>query len=89
MGANYFLDYFLFTFFASLAIIQIASSKKMSARAILGVVVLLSSYFWFFGSKDRNVSTTVEGVQLFITYGAAAILALGVTKVLTILGKSK
>ncbi len=85
MDAVYLVDYFLFTFFASFAVIQIARAKKISARLILGTAILLLSYFWFFGSKDRSVPTIVEGVQLFVAFGVAAACALAAAKLLIFL----
>ncbi len=85
MSAVYLVDYFLFVFFASFAVIQISLTKKISARLILGISILLLAYLWFFGSKDRSTQTIVEGVQLFVVFGLAAALALVATKLLTFL----
>lgn len=85
MDTSYLLDYFLFTFFASFGVIQIALSKKISTQAVLGIMVLLSAYLWFFSSRDRGIPTIVEGSQLFIMFGTSAVLALAVTKLLIFL----
>jgi hypothetical protein len=79
---EYLIDYFIFTFFAAFGVLQIALSKKLSGRFNFGVLVLAVSYTWFFGSKDRNVASMVEGVQLFLIFGMAALLATFATKVL-------
>lgn len=92
MGSVFVLEYFLFTFFASLGTIILAfgffpelklkfftGSKKAK---ILGAVLVLGAYFWFFSSRNRNVHTVVEGAQLFFIFGLAAVLALLLTKFL-------
>jgi len=85
MNAVYLVDYFLFVFFASFAVIQISLTKRVSARLILGTSILLLAYLWFFGSKDRSIPTIVEGVQLFVVFGLATALALAATKLLIFL----
>jgi hypothetical protein len=82
MDGSYLSDYFLFTFFACFGVIQISLSKRFSPRFVLGVTILLLSYVWFFSSKDRNVPTVVEGVQLFIIFGFSAVSSLASTKIL-------
>ena len=82
MGGGYLLDYFIFTFFACFSVIQISLSKRFSPRFVLGVTILLLSYVWFFSSKDRNVPTVVEGVQLFIIFGFSVVSSLASTKIL-------
>ncbi|HEX7456104.1 MAG TPA: hypothetical protein VF303_01385 [Candidatus Nanoarchaeia archaeon] len=89
MGTVYLFDYFLFTFFASFGIIQIALSKKFSVRWFFGTVLVLLAYGWFFCSKDRSVPTIVEGSQLFIIFGLSAVFAAAATRVLILLNRKK
>ena len=89
MGLNYLLDYFLFTFIASVGTIQIALSKKYSARTLLGAFLVTSAYWWFFASRNRDVHTIVEGAQLFVGFSFSAILAIVVTKIFTSAGERK
>lgn len=79
----YLLDYFLFTFFASFGVLQIALSKKTSTRHAVGTLIVILSYLWFFGSKDRSVPTIVEGVQLLVVFAVSALLAIVVAKIST------
>jgi hypothetical protein len=89
MEIYYLVDYFLFTFFASLGVIQLALSKKYSTRFNLGVVIMAISYLWFFTVKDRNVPTIVEGVQLFVVFGIAVILAIISTRIFAVSTKKR
>lgn len=89
MEIYYVIDYFLFTFFASFGVLQIALSTGSSKRINFGIVVIIVSYFWFFSSSDRNIPTFLEGVQLFVIFGLAAGLAVFITKNLYLLIKNK
>ncbi|MEX0621898.1 MAG: hypothetical protein WD187_02810 [Candidatus Woykebacteria bacterium] len=86
---EYLLDYFLFTFFASFGVLHIALAKKFSARYNFGVVILVLSYIWFFGSKNRDIPTMVEGAQLFLVFSVSVLLSLLSTKVFFSLKKEK
>lgn len=77
----YLLDYFLFAFFASFGVLQIALSKKSSTRFAVGTLIVFLSYLWFFGSKDRNIPTIVEGAQLLIIFAASTLLAIAAAKI--------
>ena len=89
MEFNYLLDYFLFTFVASLGAIQIALSKKYSTRTLFGAFLVISAYWWFFSSRNRNVHTIVEGAQLFLVFSLSAVLAIVATKIFTSAGERK
>ena len=89
MDYIYLLDYLLFTFFASFGVIQIASAKKHSGKTILGAVLLVASYGWFFASRDRNVPTIVEGAQLFFVFAASSAMSLILTKILLLASRNK
>jgi len=81
MDLIYLQDYLLFTFFASFGVLQIALSKKASALQSLGILIVFLSYLWFFGSKNRNAPTFVEGTQLLIVFSVSTLLAIAVTKI--------
>ncbi|OGY21834.1 MAG: hypothetical protein A2113_00705 [Candidatus Woykebacteria bacterium GWA1_44_8] len=85
----YILDYFLFTFFASVGVLQVALAQGSRAKATVGTVVLTASYLWFFMSRDRNVHSSVEGVQLVLIFIVGAGLAVVATKILNILTRKK
>lgn len=89
MEIYYVIDYFLFTFFASFGVLQIALNNRSSKRFNLGIVIVIISYFWFFSVADRNIPTVVEGSQLFATFVLAALLAIFVTKNFLILIKKR
>ena len=82
MEPIYILEYFIFTFIASLSVIQIALSNKINTRFMVGVTSLFLSYYWFFTARDRNVHTFLEGVQLFMILGLSVVLAALTTKIL-------
>jgi len=85
----YLSDYFLFTFFASFGVLQIALAKNSKAKVFFGAVVLIVSYFWFFTSRDRNVHTVVEGSQLFLIFALGTVSAAIVTRILNFLARKK
>ncbi len=89
MEIYYLIDYFLFTLFASLGVLQIAISKNTSNRFNIGVVVIIIAYFWFFSVSDRNIPTIIEGVQLFVVFSLGASLAVFITKNLLIMINKK
>jgi len=89
MEIYYISDYFLFTFFASLGVLQISLSRRSSTRFNVGIVVIIISYFVFFSVADRNIPTVVEGLQLFAIFALATILAIFITKNLVVLIKKK
>ncbi len=89
MDSVYLLDYFLFTFFASFGVLQIALSKKSSTRYAVGTLIVLLAYLWFFSSKDRSVPTIVEGTQLLIVFGVSTLLAIIVVKIFTLSFRKK
>jgi len=89
MEIYYITDYFLFTFFASFGVLQIALGNKNSKRFIIGIVLVIFSYFWFFSVTDRDVPTIVEGAQLFVVFAIGAMVAIFITKNFFILTKKR
>ncbi|OGY25114.1 MAG: hypothetical protein A2Z11_01275 [Candidatus Woykebacteria bacterium RBG_16_43_9] len=89
MEIYYLVDYFLFTFFANLGVIQMSIAKNSSLRFNLGLIIIVLSYFWFFSSKDRNIPTIVEGAQLFVVFGGAAFFAILAAKIFAFSIKKK
>lgn len=71
-----YIEYFLFIFFASLAVIQAASAwqnlkfilflKNRTLSFALGLLVIISSYYWFFYGGGRDVRDTGGNKQLFL-----------------------
>lgn len=89
MEIYYVIDYFLFTFFASFGALQVALSVRSSKRFNLGIIIVIISYFWFFSIADRNISTVVEGLQLFVIFAVAVLTAIFVTKNFLVLIKKR
>lgn len=89
MEIYYVIDYFLFTFFASFGTLQVALSVRSSKRFNLGIIIVIISYFWFFSIADRNISTVVEGLQLFVIFAVAVLTAIFVTKNFLVLIKKR
>jgi len=85
----YITDYLLFTFLVSFSVLQIALAKGSRARITVGIAILLTSYLWFFCSRNRNVHTGVEGVQLALIFVFGAGLAVVATRVLNLLIQKK
>jgi len=85
----YILEYFLFTFFGSFGVLQIALAKNSKAKVFFGAVVLIVSYYWFFTSRDRNVHSVVEGSQLFLIFAIEAVSAVIITRIFNLLAKRK
>ena len=84
-------DYFLFTFAATVGVIQVSASlarlrgllflPSFPASRLLGIVLTLVSAVWFFASADRNVNDTAGGLDandqaLLFLLGALSALAL-------------
>lgn len=78
-------DYYLFVFAASLGVVQIAVSlgrlngllvlKSPVAACVLGVVLVLAAFVWFFTSAPRNLNDYEGGLDgniqaLFFFLGA-------------------
>lgn len=89
MEIYYIIDYFLFTFFSSFGVLQVALSKRTSKRFKLGIVIVIISYFWFFSIADRDIPTIVEGVQLFVIFALSALTAIFITKNFLVLIKKR
>lgn len=88
MEIYYLLDYFLFTFFASFGVIQLALAKKNKAKIYVGLLIILLTYLWFFGSRDRDIPTMVEGAQLFLIFGVGVVCAIITTKIFVFLNRN-
>jgi hypothetical protein len=84
MVNGYIADYFLFVFFASFGVLQIALSKKLSGRTLFGALLVVLSYLWFFTARNRNVHTVLEGSQLSFIFILSAALAVIVTRFLNL-----
>jgi len=85
----YTIDYFLFTFLTSFGTLQLALAKGSRARVSLGLAVLILAYLWFFASRNRNVHSVIEGVQLLSILIIGAVLAVVATKFLSLLSRKK
>ncbi len=90
MIGPFILDYFLLVFLAASGLLQIVGAyrglagilllKRRSRSCLLGLVLLVGSFTWFFLSDDRNVPDTAGGLngnQQFAYFfaGLAAALA--------------
>ena len=76
MGQAFLVEYFLFTFVANLAVINIAINTKDLKKVQVWSFVLILSYIWFFTSRNRSVPTVVEGSQLSFIFGVGLVAAL-------------
>lgn len=78
-------DYFLLCFVASVAVIQIGASfgrleglmfiKSPAVTRVLGVIVVIGSFVWFFSTGERNINDfqgglDANGQALFFFLGA-------------------
>jgi len=84
---TYIFEYFLFTLLASFGILQVSLGKKFSGRFFIGIFIILASYVWFFSSRNRNVQTAVEGLQLSLIFAFSAIFAVLITRIISLLIK--
>ena len=89
MLSVYVIDYFLFTFLASFGTLQLALAKGSRARVSFGLAILILAYLWFFTSRDRNVRSMVEGIQLLSIFVIGTVIAMVVTKFLNSLTSKK
>jgi hypothetical protein len=85
------LDYFLFVFIAACGILQMAAAYSLlkgayilphrAATALLGLILTIGAFAWFFASESRDVPDTGAGLNgnqqamLFVTGCGAAVLA--------------
>ena len=84
-------DYYLFTFAATVGVVQIAASigrlygllfvPSLTAARLLGAALTLGSIIWFFASADRNINDTAGGLDanaqaVLFLLGALSALAL-------------
>lgn len=86
------LEYVAFTFFACVAVLQFVAARNdlrglsffRSRRAVyvFSGLVLSSSFAWFFLSEDR-ARPGLEGLQQFLLFGVAAVMAVAVTFLLS------
>ena len=88
---SFAIDYYLFTFAATVGVIQVSASlgdlrgllflPSRPASRLLGVALILGPAAWFFASADRNVNDTAGGLDandqaLLFLIGALSGLAL-------------
>ncbi len=88
MISDFGLDYFLLVFVASLGVLQLAAAHSRLygllllnrvASFILGPVLVVLAFTWFFASGARNVPDTaggLDGNQQWILFFAGAVTAL-------------
>ena len=84
-------DYYLFTFAATVGVIQIAASLErlygllfvpsLSAARLLGAGITLGSIVWFFSTADRNINDTAGGLD---ANAQALLFLLGALSALTL-----
>jgi hypothetical protein len=70
---NFTTSYFLLCFVASIAVIQIGASfgrlegllfvKSQTITRVLGVVVVIGSFVWFFSTGERNINDYQGGLD--------------------------
>ena len=73
MTGSFVLDYFLMVFLAASGLFQIVGArtglagilllKRRSWSFLLGLVLLVGSFTWFYFSEDRNVPDTAGGLN--------------------------
>ncbi len=92
MESTLLLEYLIFAFLNSFAVLQIVAAEKNKEKLRLfgshsftvgvSLAVILVSFIWFFTQRDRNVQTYMEGVQISATFGLSAFLSIIATKIL-------
>jgi hypothetical protein len=85
----YVVEYFIFVLLATFGTLQVVLSRKITPRFLGGAVLIVSSYFWFFNSRNRNVHSVVEGAQLFLIFAFASLVSILLTKSFRYLYKTK
>ena|SRR3990172_2666336 len=86
------IEYLIFAFLNSFAVLQIVATKKNKERIRLfrsrgltisaALLLMVISFIWFFTVRDRNVQTYMEGAQISMEFGLGAFLSIVVTKIL-------
>lgn len=94
---DFILDFLIFSFVASLGVLQIFAIRgdrrysffrQKVSSTIFGSLLLIISYLWFFNSGQRNVRN-LEGAELFIIFGLGAMLSVLVARVIHNMRKAK
>ena len=97
MPGPFVLDYCLLVFLSALGVVQIAAAanglvgllfiRHRTASLLLGAVLVVGAFLWFFLSEPRNIPDTADGLDGNQTAGLFAVAA-GAAVMLTLLASS-
>ena len=93
------LDYFLLVCIGSIGVYQIVAVhakldglcfvKQPLLQYILGAVIIIGAFSWFFISKERNVQHTVEGSQQLGLFLGSIVAGYAITAILASIIQAK